>query len=112
MGGLSNQLAAHMEIDNPQHRDLVGRFWDTDSVAAQPGLKAVELFHAVERGEVKALWVMATNPAVSLPDTDQYGAPWPGANAWWCRCVAGTDSRRQMPRSCCRRWRGVRRTVL
>ena len=31
------------------------------------GLKAVQMFEAIERGEIKALWVMATNPAVSLP---------------------------------------------
>ena len=93
VGGLSNQLAAHMEIDNPQHRDLVGRFWDTDSVATQPGLKAVELFHAVERGEVKALWVMATNPAVSLPDTDQVRRALARCECLVVSdCVAGTDS--------------------
>src|SRR5262249_40873017 len=31
------------------------------------GLKAIEMFEAIERGEIRALWVMATNPAVSLP---------------------------------------------
>src|SRR5207253_4022364 len=31
------------------------------------GLKAVQMFEAIERSEIKALWVMATNPAVSLP---------------------------------------------
>lgn len=71
VGGLSNQLAAHMDIDNPAHRDLVSRFWQAPRVATQAGRKAVDLFHAVEHGEVKALWIMATNPAVSLPDTSQ-----------------------------------------
>jgi assimilatory nitrate reductase catalytic subunit len=41
------------------------------SPTIRPGLKAVELFRAVERGEIKALWIMATNPAVSLPDAGQ-----------------------------------------
>ncbi len=71
VGGLSNQLAAHMDLENPAHRDLVSRFWRAPSLAQRPGLKAVDLFRAVECGEVKALWVMATNPAVSLPDTEQ-----------------------------------------
>src|SRR3982074_1136998 len=31
------------------------------------GLKAVAMFEAIARGEIKALWVMATNPTVSLP---------------------------------------------
>ncbi len=71
VGGLANQLAAHMDIENPAHRELVGRFWQSPAVATSPGLKAVDLFRAVESGAVKALWVMATNPAVSLPDSEQ-----------------------------------------
>ena len=43
-------------------------------MATQPGLKAVDLFEAVHRGEVKALWIMATNPVVSLPDADRVKA--------------------------------------
>ena len=71
VGGLANQLAAHMELGNELHRDLVQRFWQAPRLASGQGLKAVELFQAIERGEVKALWVMGTNPAVSLPDTNQ-----------------------------------------
>ena len=71
VGGLSNQLAAHMEIADPAHRELVGRFWQTTTLAAEPGLKAVDLFRAVEAGRVKGLWIMATNPAVSLPDSNR-----------------------------------------
>ena len=70
VGGLANQLAAHLDIENPEHRQWVGKFWKASNVATKPGLKAVELFEAVGRGEIKALWVMATNPAVSLPDVN------------------------------------------
>ncbi|MBU0653843.1 MAG: molybdopterin-dependent oxidoreductase [Gammaproteobacteria bacterium] len=69
VGGLANQLAAHLDIDNPQHRDLVQGFWQTSCIADKAGLKAVELFEAIHSGKVKALWIMATNPAVSLPDS-------------------------------------------
>ncbi|MES9970950.1 MAG: molybdopterin-dependent oxidoreductase [Candidatus Thiodiazotropha sp.] len=71
VGALSNQLACHMEIENASHRELVGRFWQTDNLTGTAGLKAVDLFRAVEDGRVKALWIMATNPAVSLPDVQQ-----------------------------------------
>ena len=71
VGALSNQLTCHMEIENQQHRSLVGRFWQVDTLAPKPGLKAVDLFRAVEEGKVKALWIMATNPAVSVPDANQ-----------------------------------------
>ncbi len=66
VGGLANQLAAHMGFA-PAEVERVGRFWRATSMAQREGLKAVQLFEAVERGEIKALWVMATNPAVSLP---------------------------------------------
>jgi assimilatory nitrate reductase catalytic subunit len=69
VGGLANQLAAHMEIANPEHRDRVQRFWQSPTMAATEGLKAVDLFRAIGDGRVKAVWIMATNPAVSLPDS-------------------------------------------
>lgn len=71
VGGLANMLAAHMELASPLHREVVRTFWQGPTVAERPGLKAVELFEAIEQGRVKAVWVMATNPVVSLPDADQ-----------------------------------------
>lgn len=71
VGGLANMLAAHMELANPQHRDIVQTFWSSPRIADKPGLKAVDLFNAIEAGTVKAVWIMATNPVVSLPDADQ-----------------------------------------
>jgi assimilatory nitrate reductase catalytic subunit len=67
VGGLANQLAAHMGF-TPTEIDRVGRFWRAPNMAQREGHKAVQMFEAIARGEIKALWVMATNPAVSLPD--------------------------------------------
>ena len=69
VGGLANQLAAHMDFE-PESVDRVRRFWNAPAVATRPGLKAVDLFEAVAQGRIKALWVMATNPVVSLPRAD------------------------------------------
>ncbi|MBR0854126.1 nitrate reductase [Bradyrhizobium liaoningense] len=66
VGGLANQLAAHMGF-SPGETDRVRRFWNAPRMATGEGLKAVDMFDAIERGTIKALWVMATNPAVSLP---------------------------------------------
>ncbi|GAA3546573.1 nitrate reductase [Zobellella aerophila] len=68
VGGLANQLAAHMDFA-PGNRDKVARFWGSDRLAPGPGLKAMEMIDALERGDIKALWVMGSNPAVSLPDS-------------------------------------------
>lgn len=67
VGGLANQLAVHRAFDAESIKQ-VQAFWDSPEIATKPGLKAVELFEAVERGEIKVLWIMATNPVVSLPD--------------------------------------------
>ncbi|MCG7781685.1 nitrate reductase [Lelliottia amnigena] len=68
VGGLANQLAAHMSFE-PDDLSRVARFWGTERLAQTPGLMAVDLFDAIARGEVKAVWIMGTNPAVSLPDS-------------------------------------------
>ena len=67
VGGLASTLAAHMDFA-PENVDRVGRFWNAPTMATAPGLKAVDLFKAVGDGRIKALWIMATNPAVSMPD--------------------------------------------
>ena len=69
VGGLANQLAAHMGF-SPPDIDRVRRFWKAPRIATHEGLKAVQMFDAIARGEIKALWVMGTNPAVSLPNAD------------------------------------------
>jgi assimilatory nitrate reductase catalytic subunit len=69
VGGLANQLAAHMGF-TPPDIDRVRRFWKAPRIATHEGLKAVQMFEAIGRGEIKALWVMGTNPAVSLPQAD------------------------------------------
>lgn len=71
VGGLANQLAAHMDIENPQHRQQLQTFWNAPVMADKAGLKAVDLFQAIEQGKVKAVWIMGTNPVVSMPDADQ-----------------------------------------
>jgi len=70
VGGLATQLAAHLSLDNAAHRLSVQQFWDAPRMASRPGLKAVELFEAIDAGRVRAVWIMATNPVVSMPDAD------------------------------------------
>lgn len=74
VGGLATMLAAHMDLDNDAHRELVQQFWHSPTIATQAGLKAVDLFRAIEAGTVKAVWILGTNPAVSMPDADRVRA--------------------------------------
>ncbi len=69
VGGLSNTLAAHMGFSE-KDKDIVQHFWKSPVIAQKSGLKAVDLFNDIHAGKVKAVWIMATNPAVSMPNAD------------------------------------------
>ena len=69
VGGLASTLAAHMGFSEAE-RDRAQRFWQSPKICPGPGLKAVDMFNAVADGRIKAIWVMATNPAVSMPDAN------------------------------------------
>lgn len=71
VGGLANMLAAHMDIENPVHNDLVKRFWNAPNLTQSLGLKAIDLFDAAATGQIKAIWIMATNPVASMPNREQ-----------------------------------------
>ncbi len=95
VGGLANQLAAHMEIGNAEHRDCVQRFWNAPNIVTQNGLKAVEMFDAIADGRIKFLWIMGTNPAVSLPDADKVKQAIEGCpHVVVSDCMANTDTTR------------------
>ncbi|WP_281226063.1 nitrate reductase [Flavobacterium aquiphilum] len=68
VGGMANLLAVHKELNNPEHRKEVADFWGIDSISDKPGLTATEMFDALESGKMKAIWIICTNPMVSLPD--------------------------------------------
>jgi assimilatory nitrate reductase catalytic subunit len=70
VGGLANMLACHLDIENPEHRQTVQDAWQSPTICTKPGLKAVDMFRACEDGKIKALWIMGTNPAVSMPDAE------------------------------------------
>ena len=67
VGGMASTLAAHMGF-SAEERDRAKRFWQSPTICPGPGLKAVDMFDAVADGRIKAIWIMATNPAVSMPD--------------------------------------------
>ena len=69
-GGMANTLAGHMDFA-PADRDRVARFWGAPDTARAPGLKAIDMFEALHAGKIKAVWIVATNPAVSLPDASR-----------------------------------------
>ncbi len=70
VGGLANMLACHLDLENESHREAVQGFWASPKMATKPGLKAVDMFRAVADGSIKAIWIIHTNPVVSMPEAD------------------------------------------
>jgi ferredoxin-nitrate reductase len=72
-GLLSHQLPGYRFTDNADHRRQVAEFWGRPPqiLSSTPGLTAVEMFRALEKGTLKAIWIAGTNPMVSLPDLHQ-----------------------------------------
>jgi assimilatory nitrate reductase catalytic subunit len=71
VGGLANMLAAHCDLENPDHVNAVKTYWNAPAMPAKTGLKAVDLFDAIAKGTVKFVWIMGTNPVVSMPNRTQ-----------------------------------------
>ena len=68
VGGLANLLPAHRVLSNPAHRQEMQEFWNSGPISEKPGLTATAMFDALHDGRLKAIWIMCTNPLVSLPD--------------------------------------------
>ncbi len=72
-GLLSHQLPGYRTVEDAEHRRQVEEHWGLwpGKISPKPGLTAVEMFRALEKGQLKAIWIAGTNPAVSLPDLHQ-----------------------------------------
>ena len=71
VGGMANLLAVHKELGNAAHRKEVSDFWGGKAIKAEPGYTATAMFDALERGKLKAIWIICTNPVVSMPNVNK-----------------------------------------
>jgi nitrate reductase (cytochrome) len=74
VGSIAHALPAHRGVKNPTHRAEMEKFWGLKpgSIAAKPGLHTMKLFEAANKGDLKFLWIVCSNPAQSLPDLNKY----------------------------------------
>ena len=71
VGGLATALSGHRDPANPQHRAEVAAIWGVDALPTTPGKTAIPMFDAIAAGQIKALWIVCTNPAHSMPDANK-----------------------------------------
>ena len=64
-------LPNHRMLENPEDREEIAQFWniDVDFLPTKRGLFQTDIYRAIETGEIKGLWLIATNPLSSLPNT-------------------------------------------
>lgn len=68
VGGMASLLAAHKDLGNPEHRREVASFWGGKEINSKPGYTATEMFDALYEKKLKAIWIICTNPVVSMPN--------------------------------------------
>ena len=71
VGGMANLLAAHKNLADPKDRRDVAEFWGSNPISDKTGLTATEMFDALDNGKLKAIWIICTNPVVSLPNSNK-----------------------------------------
>lgn len=71
VGTLSHLLPGMRMVSNPRHRQEVAEYWDipVEKIQSTPGRSILDIIHGLHTGEIHALWVLASNPAASLPHT-------------------------------------------
>ncbi|HVS18733.1 MAG TPA: molybdopterin-dependent oxidoreductase [Planctomycetota bacterium] len=74
VGTISNRLPADMVVTNAEHRAKAEEIWGLEpgTINPVPGYHAVDMFRALVRGDVKAMWIQTTNPWVSLPNLKRF----------------------------------------
>ena len=68
VGAMATMLSAHRSLENPGHRREIESLWRSPPLSPTPGRTAVEMFEHAAEGGLDVLWIVATNPAVTLPD--------------------------------------------
>jgi len=74
VGTLSNRLPADMVVMKAEHRAKAEKIWNlpAGTINPKPGYHAVDMFRALSRGDVKAMWVQVTNPWVTMPNLERF----------------------------------------
>ena len=69
-GYMSHLLPGQRRIADPEHRRWMEQFWGlkANTVHDEPGYDALSMFDALDCGVLKAIWIVGTNPAATMPN--------------------------------------------
>jgi anaerobic selenocysteine-containing dehydrogenase len=69
--GVNGEFIAFRNWHNPDHVAETARIWNVEPSSLPtwtPPTHAMQIFHLAESGSIRFLWILATNPAVSMPE--------------------------------------------
>ncbi len=74
VGTLSHALPADGHVKNPEHRAKAEKIWKVKpgTINPKPGYHTMAMFRALDRGDLKVMWVQVTNPFVTIPNLKRY----------------------------------------
>jgi formate dehydrogenase alpha subunit len=70
MGGLPNYYSGYQNVAVEASHKKFEAAWGVIPPTDKPGLTLVEMMHAAERGQIKTMYVVGENPALSDPDSN------------------------------------------
>lgn len=64
-------LPGYRKLEKPKDRKEIAEFWGVEEsfFPEKRGLFMTDIFPAIETGQIKGLWLIATNPMTSMPNT-------------------------------------------
>ena len=70
LGALPDVFPGYQSVNDDEVRKRFEEAWNV-TLPAEPGLTVVEMMHAIENGDVKGLYIMGENPALSDPNLNR-----------------------------------------
>ncbi len=73
VGTLTHKLP-HGVVMKKEHREFAAKIWDVpaENIPSKPSYHTVEMFRALDRGDIKFMWIQVTNPMVTMPKLKRY----------------------------------------
>ncbi len=73
VGTLTHKLP-HGVVANEKHRQLAADIWKVpvENIPPKPSYHTVEMFRALDRGDIRFMWIQVTNPMVTMPKLNRY----------------------------------------
>jgi len=70
MGGLPNVFSAYQPVTDPANREKMEKAWGVKNLPDWVGMTMTQMLPAISKGDIKALYIMGENPAITDPDAD------------------------------------------